>query len=75
MVVLVGEVYYYKRKSRRENEQKQLSVFTTTRIQPLDNFDYGDKIIKGSGVLLGSGNFIPVNKKPRLSFVSVQPRD
>lgn len=74
MVVLVGEVYYYKRKSKKENERKQLAVFTTTRIQPLDKFDYADKVIKG-GLLLGSGNFVPVNKKPRLSFVSVQPRD
>lgn len=73
MLVLVGEVYYYKRKTRKEKLSKP-EVFTT-KIQPFDNFEYSEKVLKNS-VLLGAGSFIPVNKiKPRLSPVTFYPRD
>jgi hypothetical protein len=76
MLVLVGEVYYYKRKTRKEKEMEtsKLTLFTT-KVQPFENFEYTEKVLKNS-VLLGSGSFVPVNKaKPRLSTISVHPRD
>lgn len=74
MVVLVGEVYYYKRKAKKEAEMNKSSLFIK-RIQPFDNFEYSEKIVKNSILLGSSGQFTPVDKKPRLSFVSVYPRD
>lgn len=73
MLVLVGEVYYYKRKTKREKEMEspQTNIFTT-KIQP---FEYPSKAGKNS-VLLGSGHFVPVDKtKRRLSIISIQARD
>lgn len=71
MLVLVGEVYYYKKKSK--NKQQLTFPQFATKIKPLDNFDYADKKLKSNKILLGHGEFMPTNiKQPRLSFVSQQ---
>ncbi|CRL08500.1 CLUMA_CG021272, isoform A [Clunio marinus] len=71
MLVLVGEVYYYKRKSGKVKEMNMTKpVIFTTKIDPLHdiNISVDRKIMKNS-VLLGHGEFVPVEKrKSRLSF-------
>lgn len=74
MLVLVGEVYYYKRLAKKEVEMNKSSVFTK-KVQPFVNFEYSEKVVKNSFLLGSTGQFTPVDKKPRLSFVSVYPRD
>lgn len=76
MMVLAGEVYYYKKKTKKEEELKTISKYNHN-IQPLENFEYSNEVLKNS-VLLGSGTFKPVtkgDKNPRLSIISVNPRD
>lgn len=73
MLVLVGEVYYYKRKTKDKEEMKISNPppYPTT-IHPFEGYDIPDK----KSILLGPGAFIPVDKKkPRLSIISVHPRD
>ena len=73
MLVLVGEVVYYKRKTK-DHKKKELSnppPYPTT-IQQFEGFAAPSK----KSILLGPGSFIPVDKrKPRLSIISVHPRD
>lgn len=73
MLVLVGEVYYYKRKTRKEKEVELSKPVTfATKIHPLDNFEYSKKVVNNS-VLLGTGSFVPVGKKQQR--FSLYPRD
>lgn len=73
MFVLVGEVYYYKRKTRKEKEVELSKPATfATKIQPFDNFEYSEKVLNNS-VLLGTGSFVPVSKKQQR--FSLYPRD
>lgn len=75
MLVLIFEVYYYKKKSNKETDigDTKVSVFTKSTT-PFNNFEYSNKVIKGS-VLLGTGDFIPADKRRRISFISVNPRE
>jgi hypothetical protein len=73
MLVLVGEVVYYKRKTKdkKEMEISNPPPYPTT-IHPFEGFTAPAK----KSILLGPGSFVPVeNKKPRLSIISVQTRD
>lgn len=78
MMVLAGEVYYYKKKTKQEEEMKKIPKFSH-KIQPLDNFDYQEKLPRDSILLGASDTFKPVSKKddmkPRLSIISINPRD
>lgn len=68
MLVLVGEVFYYKKKTR--SDLSKPTVFNA-QIQPISVIDYAGKLNKNS-VLLGPGEFIPVyKKKSRLSPLPV----
>lgn len=73
MFVLIGEVYYYKRKAVKKFTSTELKVIPykmPSKIQPID-------YVKGknNSILLGHGDFIPVASKPRLSlFSGSQPR-
>lgn len=76
MLVLIFEVYYYKKKSSKESDlnDTKVAVFTKSPT-PFSNFEYPNKVIKGS-VLLGKGdNFVPGDKRRRISFISVTPRE
>lgn len=80
MLVLVVEVFYYKRKKKiskivnlaagdRESSLNEAKLFTT-KIHPFDfSFD------KNSSILLGSGDFVPVGgnfkRKARFSPISI----
>lgn len=70
MLVLIGEVYFYKRKTKKETTANNSELFTK-KIQP---FEYKEKVLKNS-ILLGPGIFQPADKKSRLSIISVYPRD
>lgn len=67
MLVLVGEVYYYKRRAmkKKKTQTSELKVvpYKMPKILPLD-FVEG----KNNSILLGPGDFIPVAAKPRLSY-------
>lgn len=75
MLVLIFEVYFYKKKSSKESDlnDTKVAVFTKSPT-PYSNFDYSNKVTKGS-VLLGTGNFIPTDKRRRISFITVNPRE
>lgn len=75
-MVLITEVCYYKKKSKKENlvSDSKTTMFEKT-VAPFDNFEHTGKMLKSS-VLLGPGNFTPAgDKRPRLSLISVYPRD
>lgn len=74
--MLVGEVYYYKRQAKKENEvsDSKTNLFTKN-IAPFNDFEYSEKVGKNSILLGNSGQFIPADKNKRLSFISVYPRD
>lgn len=75
ILVLIGEVIYYKRKAKNDSTVKSLKLpGSHIKIVPFNNFEYSDKVIKSS-ILLGHGNFIPVDRRPRLSILSVLPRE
>lgn len=69
MLVLIGEVYYYKKKIKTKDANS--SELFTKKIQPFEN---KEKTLKNS-ILLGPGTFQPADKKSRLSIISVYPRD
>lgn len=74
MLVLIGEVYYYKRKTKKEMEANNSELFTK-KISSFETFEYKEKVLKNS-ILLGPGTtFQPADKKSRLSIISVYPRD
>jgi hypothetical protein len=73
MLVLVGEVYYYKRRAATKKKNKiqtsDLKVVPynmPSKFQPIDYIKD-----KNNSILLGHGDFIPVAAaKPRLSYFS-----
>lgn len=70
MLVLVGEVYYYKRRASKKtkiqtSDLKVIPYNMPSKFQPPDYVKD-----KNSSILLGHGEFIPVAAKPRLSYFS-----
>jgi hypothetical protein len=67
MFVLIGEVYYYKKKAanKQKSDLKVVPFTMPSKIQPI-NFAKD----KNNTILLGHGDFIPVATKPRLSLFS-----
>lgn len=62
------EVYYYKRKTKE-------TKLSSEKVMPFESSEYSQRAVKKSILLGASGEFIPVNKKPRLSVISVYPRE
>lgn len=68
MLVLIGEVYYYKRKAAKKQESG-LKVVPYRMPSKIQSIDYEKS--KNNTILLGHGDFIPVTAaKPRLSLFS-----
>lgn len=69
MLVLVGEVFYYKRKTKKANA---LAI----QVHPFESSDYSKQFEKNSILLGNGGEFVPIYKrKPRLSFIDVQAQE
>jgi hypothetical protein len=72
MLVLIGEVYYYKRKATKK-QKSMLKVVPYTMPSKIQAIDYVKS--KNNTILLGHGDFIPVAAaKPRLSHFSGSTR-
>lgn len=71
MLVLIGEVYYYKRRVAKKSNKIQTSDLKVVPYSMPSKFQPPDYVKdKNNQILLGHGEFIPVAAKPRLSYFS-----
>lgn len=71
MLVLVGEVYYYKRRAAKKNKIQTSDLKVIPYSMPPKLQQPPDYVKdKNNQILLGHGKFIPVAANPRLSYFS-----